>query len=189
MRAAPADLVLTGGPSLHHSKRKRHANVHCFSSSVDAAHFAPGIGNQIPDHPAQASLANPGLGYCGVIDERIELELIAALADAHPEWQMVMVGSVVKISQEKLPRRSNIHWLGQQRYEDLPHFMAGWDVCLLPFAVNDATRFISPTKTLEYMAAERPSVSTCIRDVAEPMGMWLRLPTRRLNSSRLARYC
>ena len=165
-----ADLVLTGGPSLYRSKRERHANVHCFSSSVDAAHFAPSAGSHIPDHPAQATLAHPRLGYCGVIDERIDLELIAALADAHPEWQLVMVGPVVKISPEKLPRRSNIYWLGQQSYEDLPQFMAGWDVCLLPFELNDATRFISPTKTLEYMAAERPSVSTRIRDVAEPYG-------------------
>ncbi|MEO5660182.1 MAG: glycosyltransferase [Polaromonas sp.] len=165
-----ADLVLTGGPSLYRSKRERHANVHCFSSSVDAAHFASAAEKGLPDHPAQADLAQPRLGYCGVIDERIDLDLIAAMADMHPKWQIVMVGPVVKISAEKLPRRSNIHWLGQQSYDDLPQFMAGWDVCLLPFALNEATRFISPTKTLEYMAAGRPSVSTRIRDVAEPYG-------------------
>ena len=165
-----ADLVLTGGPSLYRSKRERHHNVHCFSSSVDAAHFAPMKGSAIADHRAQESVPHPRLGYCGVIDERIDLELIAAIADAHPAWQLVIVGPVVKINPEKLPRRSNIHWLGQQSYQDLPQFMAGWNVCLLPFALNDATRFISPTKTLEYMAAERPSVSTRIRDVAEPYG-------------------
>ena len=165
-----ADLVLTGGPSLYRSKRERHANVHCFSSSVDAAHFAPVAGGVISDHPAQAGLPRPRLGYCGVIDERIDLDLIAAMADIHPDWQIVMVGPVVKINHERLPRRSNIHWLGQQSYEDLPQFMSGWDVCLLPFALNDATRFISPTKTLEYMAAGRPSVSTRIRDVAVPYG-------------------
>lgn len=165
-----ADLVLTGGPSLYRSKRERHGNVHCFSSSVDAGHFASAVGNRLPDHPAQARLPHPRLGYCGVIDERIDLDLIAAMADMHPQWQIVMVGPVVKINLEKLPQRSNIHWLGQQGYEDLPRFMAGWDVCLLPFALNDATRFISPTKTLEYMAAGRPSVSTRIRDVAEPYG-------------------
>ena len=165
-----ADLVLTGGPSLYRSKRERHDNVHCFSSSVDAAHFASAAQNGLPDHPAQAGLAHPRLGYCGVIDERIDLDLIAAMADVHPEWQIVMVGPVVKINHDKLPQRSNIHWLGQQGYEDLPQFMAGWNVCLLPFALNDATRFISPTKTLEYMAAGKPSVSTRIRDVAEPYG-------------------
>lgn len=167
-----ADLVLTGGPSLYRAKRERHANVHCFSSSVDAAHFAPapGADGTAPDHPAQAALAGPRLGYCGVIDERIDLALIAAMADAHPEWQLVMVGPVVKISVESLPRRANIHWLGQQSYEDLPQFMAGWRVCLLPFALNESTRFISPTKTLEYMAAGQPCVSTRIRDVAEPYG-------------------
>ena len=165
-----ADLVLTGGPSLFRSKRERHGNVHCFSSSVDAGHFASANDSSLLEHPAQATLAHPRMGYCGVIDERIDLELIAAMADAHPEWQIVMVGPVVKINPEHLPQRSNIHWIGQQSYADLPRFMAGWDVCLLPFALNEATRFISPTKTLEYMAAGRPSVSTRIRDVAEPYG-------------------
>ena len=165
-----ADLVLAGGPSLYRSKRERHGNVHCFSSSVDAAHFASFAPDDAGDHRAQAGLPHPRLGYCGVIDERIDLNLIAALADAHPEWQLVMVGPVVKIGQDALPRRGNIHWLGQQSYDDLPRFMAGWDVCLLPFALNDATRFISPTKTLEYMAAGKPSVSTRIRDVVEPYG-------------------
>ncbi|MES2977296.1 MAG: FAD-dependent oxidoreductase [Pseudomonadota bacterium] len=161
-----ADLVLTGGPSLYQSKRERHANVHCFASSVDAEHFAPSPG--APDHPAQAALGRPRLGYYGVIDERIDLELIEALADAHPEWEIVMVGPLAKIAPESIPQRSNLHWLGQQSYEDLPALVAGWDVCLMPFALNEATRFISPTKTLEYMAAGRPAVSTRIRDVAEP---------------------
>ena len=165
-----ADLVLTGGPSLFRSKRERHSNVHCFSSSVDAGHFAAANDSSVAEHSAQAGLPHPRLGYCGVIDERIDLELIAAMADVHPEWQIVMVGPVVKINPEHLPQRSNIHWLGQQSYADLPRFMAGWDLCLLPFALNDATRFISPTKTLEYMAAGRPAVSTRIRDVVEPYG-------------------
>ena len=137
---------------------------------MDAGHFASANDSSLLEHPAQATLAHPRMGYCGVIDERIDLELIAAMADVHPEWQIVMVGPVVKINPEHLPQRSNIHWLGQQSYADLPRFMAGWDVCLLPFALNEATRFISPTKTLEYMAAGRPSVSTRIRDVAEPYG-------------------
>ena len=165
-----ADLVLTGGPSLYESKRKRHPNVHCFASSVDAEHFKPRLDVVQVDHPAQSHIAHPRLGYCGVIDERLDLELISAMADSHPDWQLVMVGPVVKISQDSLPRRANIHWLGQQNYDDLPKFMSGWDVCLLPFALNEATRFISPTKTLEYMAAERFSVSTRIKDVAEPYG-------------------
>ena len=162
-----ADLVLTGGPSLYEAKRERHANVHLFPSSVDAAHFASGQGM---DHAAQQHLPHPRLGYCGVIDERLDLDLIATLADAHPEWQVVMVGPVAKIAPESLPQRPNIHWLGQRPYEDLPAFMAGWDLCLMPFALNEATRFISPTKTLEYMAAGKGVVSTPIRDVAQPHG-------------------
>ena len=158
-----ADLVFTGGPSLYESKRGRHPDVHCFPSSVDAAHFA----QQAADHPAQAALSHPRLGYYGVIDERLDMGLVAALADAHADWQIVMVGPVVKIDPATLPQRANIHWMGQRDYAELPQFLAGWDVCLLPFALNEATRFISPTKTLEYLAAGRPAVSTPVRDVAE----------------------
>ena len=161
-----ADIVFTGGPSLYESKKSRHTNVHCFPSSVDAMHFSPRT-NAV-DHEAQKDMPFPRMGYYGVIDERIDIGLIAALADARPEWQMVMVGPVVKIDPDSLPRRPNIHWLGQRSYEDLPRFARGWDVCLLPFALNESTRFISPTKTLEYMAAERPAVSTPIRDVVTP---------------------
>lgn len=162
-----ADIVFTGGPSLYESKRSRHHNVHCFPSSVDASHFAPPK-VEIDDHEAQHTIAFPRVGYYGVIDERIDIDLIAALADARPDWQVVMVGPVVKIDPESLPRRANIHWLGQRNYEDLPRLVRTWDVCMMPFALNESTRFISPTKTLEYMAAERPAVSTPIKDVVDP---------------------
>jgi glycosyltransferase involved in cell wall biosynthesis len=161
-----ADVVFTGGRSLHAAKRHRHHNIHCFPSSVDASHFKPGAA----DHPLQQDLAHPRLGYCGVIDERIDLPLIAGMADARPAWQFVMVGPTAKIDPASLPQRPNIRWLGQQAYQDLPAFIDGWDVCLLPFALNESTRFISPTKTLEYMACGKPSVSTAIRDVVEPYG-------------------
>jgi glycosyltransferase involved in cell wall biosynthesis len=161
-----ADLVFTGGRSIYNAKRSRHPDVHCFPSSVDATHFR----RATQDHPLQAALPRPRLGYCGVIDERINLPLIDAIAKARPDWQIVMVGPTAKIDPHDLPRRANIHWLGQQSYDDLPAFISGWDVCLLPFALNDATRYISPTKTLEYMACGRPSVSTSIRDVVEPYG-------------------
>jgi UDP-galactopyranose mutase len=164
-----ADLVFAGGPSLYEAKRRRHANAHCFPSSVDVAHFGKGRERE-RSHPAQAAVSHPRLGYYGVIDERFDTALLAALADAHPEWQMVMVGPILKIEHGELPQRPNIHYLGQQPYEALPDFLAGWDLCLLPFALNEATRFISPTKVLEYMAAELPIVSTPIADVARPYG-------------------
>jgi glycosyltransferase involved in cell wall biosynthesis len=138
---------------------------------VDADHFSAAR----RDHPErtgeagdQAAIPRPRLGFYGVIDERLDLPLIDQLASARPDWQIVLVGPVVKIDPETLPRRSNIHYFGQRSYEQLPGYLAGWDVCLLPFARNDSTRFISPTKTLEYMAAELPIVSTPITDVAEP---------------------
>jgi protoporphyrinogen oxidase/glycosyltransferase involved in cell wall biosynthesis/beta-glucosidase/6-phospho-beta-glucosidase/beta-galactosidase len=164
-----ADLVFTGGPSLYESKRERHARAYCFPSSVDAVHFEQAL-DRANRHPLQDGLPSPRLGFYGVLDERLDAGLVGALADAHPEWQIVMVGPVVKIDPASLPRRANIHYLGQQPYQALPQFLAGWDVCLMPFALNESTRFISPTKVLEYMAAELPIVSTAIRDVEAPYG-------------------
>jgi UDP-galactopyranose mutase len=166
---ARADLVFTGGPSLYRAKRDRHPAVYCFPSSVDAQHFRQGRAGEA-EAADQAKLSRPRLGFYGVIDERLDLALLEALAAAHPEWQLVIVGPVVKIDPATLPRRDNIFYAGQRSYAELPAYLAGWDVCLLPFARNDATRFISPTKTLEYMAAEHMIVSTPIADVAEPYG-------------------
>ncbi|HVF82595.1 MAG TPA: UDP-galactopyranose mutase [Sphingomicrobium sp.] len=159
-----SDVVFTGGYSLYEAKKKRHGNVHPFPSSVDRKHFGRARAG-LADPADQAAIARPRLGFYGVIDERIDLDLIAAVADARPDWQLVMVGPVVKIGEDELPRRDNIHYLGGKGYDELPAYLSGWDVALMPFAINEATRFISPTKTPEYLAAGRPVVSTPIRDV------------------------
>lgn len=164
------DLVFTGGRSLYQHKRGKHPAVYCFPSSVDAAHFGKALDPNIAEPADQANLPHPRLGYFGVIDERIDLGLLDSLALSRPEWQIVMIGPVAKIDVRRLPRHANLHYLGQRDYAVLPEYLAGWDACLLPFARNEATRFISPTKTLEYMAAERPIVSTPITDVAKPYG-------------------
>ncbi|MEP6558719.1 MAG: glycosyltransferase, partial [Burkholderiales bacterium] len=166
-----ADLVLTGGPALYEAKRASNPNVHCVPSSVDAEHFAPAGLNYDGFEAQEAArlhqaIRHPRMGFFGVIDERFDLDLLSELADSQPDWQILLAGPVVKINQETLPRRPNIHWLGMQSYARLPYLLAGWDVCLMPFAINDATRFISPTKTLEYLAGEKPVVSTPVRDVA-----------------------
>jgi UDP-galactopyranose mutase len=162
-----ADLVFTGGPSLYEAKRTRHPRAYCFPSSVDANHFRQAL-NREDSHPLQAEIPHPRLGFYGVIDERFDTQMTADIADAHPDWQIVLVGPVVKIDPADLPRRPNIHYMGQQDYKDLPKFLAGWDVCLMPFAMNESTKFISPTKVLEYMAAELPIVSTPVNDVVKP---------------------
>lgn len=164
-----ADIVFTGGPSLYNAKRERHPNVHCFPSSVDVIHFQQAL-DRANGHPAQQAIDGPKLGFYGVIDERFDVDLIAYMAEAHPEWQIILVGPVVKINPSILPRNANIHYIEQQPYQALPQFLAGWDICLLPFALNESTRFISPTKTLEYMAAELPVVSTPIKDVIDLYG-------------------
>ena len=175
-----ADLVFTGGPSLYEAKRDRHPQVFCLPSAVDAQHFSRE--RALSDIEAmrcagelQGAIAQPRLGFFGVVDERLDLDLIDRVAAADQSWQLVMVGPIVKISPDSLPRRENIHWLGQQSYALLPQLVAGWDVCLLPFALNEASRFISPTKTLEYMAAEKPVVSTPVRDVAMLYGHDVRI--------------
>jgi glycosyltransferase involved in cell wall biosynthesis len=161
-----ADLVFTGGPSLYAIKQGLNANVHCFPSSVDVTHFRKAL-DRNSAYPPHDLLPKPRLGFFGVLDERLDVELIAAIADARPHWQLVLVGPVVKIDPASLPQRPNICYMGQQPYALLPSFLASWDVCLMPFAMNEATRFISPTKSLEYMAAELPTVSTAVRDVVE----------------------
>jgi UDP-galactopyranose mutase len=166
---AAADLVFTGGYSLFEAKRERHASVHAFPSSVDVRHFGQARG-AVADPADQAALKRPRLGFYGVIDERMDLELIGAVAEARPDWQFVFIGPVVKIGQDDLPRQSNIAWLGGKDYSELPTYLANWDVALMPFAINDATRFISPTKTPEYLAAGRPVVSTPIVDVMRHYG-------------------
>ena len=164
-----ADVVFTGGQSLFEAKRDRHPNVQLFPSSVDTSHFA--LAREQLDEPAdQARVPRPRLGFLGVIDERMDLELVAGVADLRPEWQIVLVGPVVKIDASTLPQRPNIHYLGAKAYADVPAYLAGWDVAMLPFARNESTRFISPTKTPEYLAAGRPVVSTSIRDVVRPYG-------------------
>ena len=164
-----ADLVFTGGQSLYEAKRERHPSVHAFPSSIEAQHFGRARA-ALPEPADQVSIPRPRLGYFGVIDERIDLDLVAAVADARPDWQIVMVGPVVKIDPATLPRRSNLHYPGMKAYDDLPAYLAGWDVALMPFARNESTRFISPTKTPEYLAGGKLVVSTTIRDVVRPYG-------------------
>ncbi len=164
-----ADLVFTGGQSLYEAKQGKHERVFAFPSSIDAAHFRQA--RSIKQEPEdQQSIARPRLGYCGVIDERIDVRLLGEAADLRPDWQFVMIGPVVKISDEDLPRRENIHYLGGKNYQELPAYLSGWDVALMPFALNDSTKYISPTKTPEYLAAGKPVVSTPIRDVVRPYG-------------------
>ena len=164
-----ADMVFTGGASLYKSKQMNHHSVHLFPSSIDFAHFSRA--RSITSEPAdQVSISHPRLGYAGVIDERMDLALIKELAAARPDWQVVMVGPIVKIDPDLLPKADNIHYLGMKQYADLPSYLSGWDIALLPFAQNDSTRFISPTKTPEYLAAGLPVVSSPIQDVVHPYG-------------------
>jgi len=166
---AAADLVFTGGHSLYQAKRRHHPRVTALPSSVDASHFrrarVPGA-----EPSDQAGIGRPRIGWFGVIDERFDMGLVEALADRRPDWQLVMLGPFAKIDEAAVPQRPNLHWLGSKPYEQLPAYLRGWDVAVMPFARNDATRYISPTKTPEYLAAGRPVVSTSITDVVDPYG-------------------
>jgi UDP-galactopyranose mutase len=166
-----ADVVFTGGVSLYRSKLPHNPNTHLFPSGVEIPHFARAARRDHFECPADlVDMDSPVLGYFGVIDERMDLGLIAHLAQARPDWNLAMIGPVVKISEADLPHAPNIHYLGMRSYEQLPAYLAHFDVALIPFALNESTRFLSPTKTLEYMAAHKPIVSTPIRDVIELYG-------------------
>lgn len=164
-----ADLVFAGGYSLYEAKKNRHPDVHAFPSSIDAEHFAKARLYTI-DPPDQENIPRPRIGYFGVIDERMDLSLVESIARRKPEWHIVMVGPVVKISPDTLPKLPNIHYLGMKSYDELPAYISGWDIAMLPFAHNEATRYISPTKTPEYLAAGKPVISTPIIDVLRQYG-------------------
>ena len=164
-----ADLVFTGGQSLYEAKRDQHHSVYAFPSSIDREHFMQAR-TAIEDPADQKDIPHPRLGFFGVVDERFDIELLDQAARSRPDWQFVIIGPVVKIDPESLPKRENIHYLGGKSYQELPSYIAGWDVALLLFAQNDSTRFISPTKTPEYLAAGKPVVSTPIHDVVCPYG-------------------
>jgi glycosyltransferase involved in cell wall biosynthesis len=162
---ANADVVFTGGRRLYEAKRRFHRNVHFFGCGVDVSHFGKARLDDTPVPADIAPLPKPVFGYFGVIDERIDYDLIASLAGHNPDASIVMLGPVVKVDAASLPQAHNIHWIGKREYDELPAYVKGFDVCLMPFALNEATEFINPTKTLEYMAARKPIVSTAVADV------------------------
>jgi glycosyltransferase involved in cell wall biosynthesis len=164
-----ADVVFTGGQSIYEAKKDTHHNIFAFPSSIDKHHF--GKARKIKQDPEdQKHIPHPRFGFFGVIDERFDIELIDAVAKAKPEWQFILLGPIVKIDPESLPKYSNVHYLGGKKYEELPDYLAGWDIAMVAFAMNESTKFISPTKTPEYLAAGKPVISTPIRDVVRPYG-------------------
>ncbi|MDQ6830538.1 MAG: glycosyltransferase [Gemmatimonadota bacterium] len=160
-----ADVVFTGGHKLYQSKSRYHENVHFFGCGVDVQHFGKARLEETALPEDIRDIARPIMGYFGVVDERLDYRLLRALAEANPDCSLVMIGPVVKVDPAELPRAANIHWLGQKSYADLPAYLKAFDVCLMPFALNEATEYINPTKTLEYMAAGKPIVSTAVADV------------------------
>jgi glycosyltransferase involved in cell wall biosynthesis len=168
---ARCDAVFTGGQSLFEAKAGLHPNLHCFPSSIDKAHFEQARRLRGEAGPQdQEAIPTPRAGFFGVIDERMDMDLLRTAALQAPHVQFVMLGPLAKISASDLPKLPNLHWLGPRRYEELPSYLAGWDCGIMPFALNESTRFISPTKTPEYLAGGLPVVSTDINDVRRPYG-------------------
>lgn len=169
-----ANVVFTGGYSLYEAKQQRHAHAYAFPSCIDYDHFVRAR-TPLPDPADQHPINYPRIGYSGVIDERLDLALIDELARNRPEWAFIFLGPVVKINPNDLPKRPNLHYLGMKGYDELPAYFSNWQAAMMPFSINEATRFISPTKTPEYMAAGLPVVSTPIRDVVRTYGSWDRM--------------
>jgi len=166
---ARAELVFTGGASIFAAKKQKHKNIHLFPSSIDKPHFQRAR-DMRADPDDQKSIGRPRIGFYGVLDERLDRDLLRDLAVLKPHWHWILVGPVCKIEPASLPQAANLHYLGRKEYGDLPRYLAGWDIAMMPFAHNDSTRYISPTKTPEYLAAGKPVVSTSIRDVVDPYG-------------------
>lgn len=164
-----ADVVFTGGHTLYEAKKNKHPNIYPFPSSIDKAHFAQAR-KEMNEPADQAAIPHPRLGFYGVIDERFDVDLIKEAALQKPDWHFVLIGPVVKIDPALLPRFQNIHYLGGKSYNELPAYLQGWDIALIPFLLNESTRFISPTKTPEYLAGGKPVISTAIQDVVHPYG-------------------
>lgn len=164
-----ADVVFTGGHSLYKHKRSQHGNVHAFPSSIEVEHFAAARQGQ-PEPPDQAGIPHPRVGFYGVLDERLDVTLLQRLAELRPAMHFVLLGPVVKIDESTLPHASNVHYLGGKSYAELPAYLAGWNAAMMPFARNESTRFISPTKTPEFLAAGKRVVSTPIFDVVYDYG-------------------
>ena len=162
---AVADVVFAGGPKIHRAKSTLHPNCHSYGCGVDHQHFGLARNGSAVTPPDIAHLTGPVLGFFGVVDERMDYELLTKLADADPSWNIVIVGPHTKIEDVQLPQRANLHWLGGRDYAQLPHYASRFNVCLMPFAINAATEFINPTKALEYMATNRPVVSSAVEDV------------------------
>ncbi|MBA2565601.1 MAG: glycosyltransferase [Gemmatimonadetes bacterium] len=180
-----SDLVFTGGTELYRSKSRLHPRVHAFGCGVDFEHFAAAA--DLEPAPEIAALPRPRFGYVGVIDERLDYDLLERVARANPDGSLVMVGPVIKVNPGELPRPSNVHYLGARPYDALPACLAGFDVCLMPFALNAATEFINPTKTLEYLATGKPVLSTPVREVVRNFGHLVHVTDRDAFVARLGR--
>lgn len=160
-----ADIVFTGGYELFEKKRKQHQNVHVFGCGVEYDHFARAqdLGPGVPEDIR--AIGKPIAGWFGVIDERMDYELVGRVADLMPDWSFVLIGPVVKVDPSELPQRANIYWLGPRDYAQLPDYCRAFDACMMCFAINEATEFINPTKALEYLATGKPVISTPVADV------------------------
>ncbi len=167
---ALADVVFTGGRKMFESKSQFNGNCHFYGCGVDVAHFGQARSESTAVFADIAGLKKPVLGYFGVVDERMDYELVAKLADANPNWSVVIIGPAIKVDPDQFPQRPNLHWLGGREYKDLPAYGKGFDVCLMPFAMNEHTQFINPTKSLEYMATGREIISSAVPDVISNFG-------------------
>ena len=163
-----ANVVFAAGNSLYEVKKKKHHNIYPFPNSIDYEHFKKARTPFVFEPEDQKNIPHPRVGFFGVIDERVDLKLLEEMATMKPDWHFVMIGPVVNVHQSRLPKNKNVHFLGKKEYKELPYYMSSWDMALMPFALNDSTKFLNPTKTLEFLAAGLPVVSTPIRDVVRP---------------------
>jgi glycosyltransferase involved in cell wall biosynthesis len=172
-----ADLVFTSAARLLEECRPLNPHTHFITHGVDTAHFGRALDPQTPVPDDLAGIRKPVAGFFGLIADWVDLPLIRSLARERPDWSFVLIG---KAATDLAPLQglSNVHWLGQKPYTELPGYCRGFDVALIPFVQNELTLRVNPLKLREYLAAGLPVVSTPLPEISRYDGL-VRLATRR----------
>lgn len=162
-----ADVVLATSRALYQERLRKNRYTFLVPNAADYKHFSPWQGYEKPADIT--AISRPRLGFIGAIYEWVDLELLQVIADKSPAWNLVLIGP--KQHGLQLPERSNIHWLGQRGYAELPAYVHSFDVALIPFLVNETTQHANPIKFWEYLAAGKPVVSTLLPEIPDVPGV------------------
>lgn len=160
------DVVFTASSSLALAKKNQNKNVLYSPHGVEYEHFHQAFGKNIPLPEDIRLLQQPIIGFFGLLEAWIDLDLICDIARRYPNYNIVIIGRVaVDVSQ--FNQFNNIHLLGKKDFSDLPAYACGFDVCILPYKHNDQIYSCNPIKLKEYLATGNPVVSVSFPEIME----------------------